>query len=48
MEKIYMEEYRKRDSKSTVSNFSIVLSFTVAAFAIFSLAFLGNGISKKN
>ena len=39
MEKIYMEESKKQ--KKSVMNFSVVLSFVVAIFAVFSLAMFG-------
>lgn len=41
MEKIYMEENRTRRRMSGTTHFSIVLSFLVAFFAIFSLATYG-------
>lgn len=39
MEKIYMEESKRQ--KKSVWNFSVVLSFAVAIFAVFSLAMFG-------
>lgn len=39
MEKIYMEESKRQ--KKNVMNFSVVLSFVVAIFAVFSLAMAG-------
>ena len=39
MEKIYMEESKKQ--KKSVMNFSVVLSFVVAIFAVFSLGAFG-------
>jgi len=41
MEKIYMEESKNRRRISGMTNFSVVLSFLVAIFAIFSLATYG-------
>ena len=40
MEKIYMEEENQQKNRPKV-DFSVILSFTVALFAIFSLAFFG-------
>ena len=41
MEKIYMEENNSERRSSSVVNFSVVLSFVVAIFAVFSLATFG-------
>lgn len=41
MEKIYMEENNNRKKKNNIVDFSVVLSFVVAIFAVFSLVALG-------
>ena len=46
MEKIYMEESKKQ--KSSLFNFSVVLSFVVAIIGIFSIGLFGIVTSQKN
>jgi len=46
MEKIYMEESRKQ--RSSLFDFSVVLSFIVAIFGIFSIALVGVVSTQKN
>ena len=41
MEKIYMEESQRQKKSKSVFNFSVLMSFVVAIFAIFSLAMFG-------
>ena len=41
MEKIYMEDNNSKQTKKGLVDFSVVLSFTVAVFAIFSIAMFG-------
>ncbi len=41
MEKIYMDDNHSQKNKSWLFNFSIVLSFAIAIFAVFSLATFG-------
>ena len=46
MEKIYMEENRKK--KHSLFNFSVVLSFVVAIFGVFSISLFGIISTQKN
>ena len=41
MEKIYMEESKEKKQKKSVIDFSVVLSFVIAIFSMFSLAVFG-------
>ena len=41
MEKIYMEESQRQKKSKSVCNLSVLMSFVVAIFAIFSLAMFG-------
>lgn len=48
MEKIYLEENKKQNKKRSVIDTSVVLSFVVAIFAVFSLAMAGLSMNQKS